>query len=654
MSSSLPPPPPTSPSNPPPPSLNPRGGGRRRSRIRWIPITILTLAALVVVAYAVGVAMTRGKIQHGTSIGGIKVGGKTVAQARTLLRDELEAKIDTPVPIVADGITGTIDPTTAGMTLDIDSSVAELSAGSLSPSSILKSFAKGSSHAIKLSVDEAKLDNTIAAFASKVDRPVSEGTISYKGVTPVAVNPVIGRTLDQAQSAALVRTRFESQVGGTTPITLPVTMTQPKTSQAQIDSALGQAAQAVNGPLHLTYNNTTVDVPAATLASVLTWTAQANGTVTAAADPAKVQAAFVPLIGNVPAVTPVNAKIALLNGTPHITPSISSVSPDPSGLAAGVPAALASPTRTLVVPGKTTDPAFTTADAKKLGITQLIGQEDPNDSATPHPCCAPRVHNLDLITGIVNNAIVLPGQVFSVNAFVGERTAARGFVLAPEISGGAEKQAIGGGVSQFATTMFNAAYFSGMKIIEHHPHSFWISRYPPGREATVSWPAPDLKWQNDTPYGILVQAWDDGTHTHVRFWSTTYWHVDWSSSPETNQITPPTTYETPDEISGKQVCVPTVAETGFDITIYRTLSLKGVAQPQESWFHRYTPQPLHICTPNPTLSPSPGTSFSPGAPGSPSPGSSPTAAKPGTSATPKPSLTPKTSPTPTKTPSPKP
>ena len=51
--------------------------------------------------------------------------------------------------------------------------------------------------------------------------------------------------------------------------------------------------------------------------------------------------------------------------------------------------------------------------------------------------------------------------------------------------------------------MFNAAYFSGMKILEHHPHSFWISRYPPGREATVSWPEPDLKWQNNTPYGVL-------------------------------------------------------------------------------------------------------------------------------------------------------
>ena len=612
-----------------------------------MPILLLVVAALVVGLYAVGVAMTRGKIQHGTSVGGVNVGGKTVAQAKALLRSELEAKAEAPIPVVADDLTTTIDPVTAGMTLDIDQSVAQISASSLTPASILKGFAKGTNHDLVLDVDKGKLDAAVAAIAAKVDRKGSEGTISYKGVTPVAVNPVIGRALDQTRSAAAVEARFRALAGGGAPVTLPVTITQPKTSQAQIDAALTQAAQAVSGPLHLTYNSTTVDVPPATLASVLTWTAQADGTVTAAADEAKVQATFVPLLGTVPTVTPTDAKIAFLDGKPHITPSVSATTPDPAGISADVPKALADPARTLVVPGKTTDPAFTTADAEKLGIKQIIGAEDPNDGATPHPCCAPRVHNLDLITGIVNNALILPGQTFSINSYVGERTAARGFVLAPEISGGAEKQAVGGGVSQFATTMFNAAYFSGMKILEHHPHSFWISRYPPGREATVSWPEPDMRWQNNTPYGILVQAWDDGTHTHVRFWSTPYWKVDWSSGPELNATTPATTYETPDEMSGKQACVPTVAETGFDITIYRTLSLNGVAQPQESWFHRYTPQPLHICKPNPTLSPSPGASGSPtGKPtGKPTtkPGSSPTPGK--TSTTPTPAKTP--SPTPT-------
>jgi hypothetical protein len=72
---------------------------------------------------------------------------------------------------------------------------------------------------------------------------------------------------------------------------------------------------------------------------------------------------------------------------------------------------------------------------------------------------------------------------------MGERTAARGFVLAPMIQAGKLVDAVGGGVSQVATTFYNAAFFAGLELIEHTPHEFYISRYPMGREATVSWGA---------------------------------------------------------------------------------------------------------------------------------------------------------------------
>ncbi|MDX6210098.1 MAG: hypothetical protein QOE24_2489 [Frankiales bacterium] len=620
------------------------GSGPRRRRL--VPVAALTLLTLVVVAYAAGVLLTRGKIPRGTTIGGVNVGGKTAAQAKAVLHTALDAKATAGIPVTAADVSTTIDPAQNGMTVDIAKSVDALGTSSMGPSSILNGLRKGTAHPLVIAVDQAALTKAVAGIAAKVDRAMSEGSIHYKGVTPVAAMPVVGRTLDQPHAVSAIETRFRSLTGGTTPIALTVALTQPKTSQQQLETALTTlAAPAVSGPLHLSYAGRTVDVPAATVAGVLTLQAGADGAVQITADQAKVSAAFLPLLGTIPTVTPTNAKISLVNGKPHITPSVSATTPDPVGLTQAVPKAVVDPARLLVVPGKTTDPAFTTAAAQKLGITQMIGTKDPNGGLTPHPCCRPRVHNITLIAGIVNNALILPGQTFSLNGYVGERTAARGFVPAPEISGGAEKQAIGGGVSQFATTMFNAAYFSGMKIIEHHPHSFWISRYPPGREATVSWGGPDLKWQNNSPYGILVQAWDDGTATHVRFWSTPYWDVKYGSSKQTNVTQPATTYETPDELSGKQVCVSTVAETGFDITIYRTLSHAGVTQPQESWFHRYVPQPLHICKPNPTATPSPGASGSPTPtkPGTPTP-------KPGTSTTP--ATTPTKKPTPTPTPKP--
>ena len=66
---------------------------------------------------------------------------------------------------------------------------------------------------------------------------------------------------------------------------------------------------------------------------------------------------------------------------------------------------------------------------------------------------------------------------------------------------------LGGGLSQISTTTYNAAYFAGMDIVTHKPHSRWFSRYPEGREATIWSPDLDMKFKNSTPYGVLVQAW---------------------------------------------------------------------------------------------------------------------------------------------------
>ncbi len=120
---------------------------------------------------------------------------------------------------------------------------------------------------------------------------------------------------------------------------------------------------------------------------------------------------------------------------------------------------------------------------------------------THHPCCASRVTNIHTIANIVNGAIVMPGATFSLNKFVGPRDTKRGFVEAPMIEDGLFEDSVGGGISQFATTMYNAVFFAGLKDITHTPHSYYISRYPAGREATVSYPEPNLIFQNDEPTG---------------------------------------------------------------------------------------------------------------------------------------------------------
>ena len=130
--------------------------------------------------------------------------------------------------------------------------------------------------------------------------------------------------------------------------------------------------------------------------------------------------------------------------------------------------------------------------------------------------------NIHRIADLVRGAVVPPGGSFSINDFVGKRTAANGFVPAGAIANGEHVDEIGGGISQFATTTFNAAYFAGLDIDDYQAHSEYFDRYPRGREATMGYPAPDLKFTNNTPYGILIWTSYTDTSLTVTMYSTPY------------------------------------------------------------------------------------------------------------------------------------
>jgi hypothetical protein len=146
--------------------------------------------------------------------------------------------------------------------------------------------------------------------------------------------------------------------------------------------------------------------------------------------------------------------------------------------------------------------------------------EKVGEFTTPHACCEARVSNIQRMADIVRGVYLVPGERFSLNEFVGPRTTANGFVAAGAIRQGHLISEIGGGVSQFATTIFNAAYFAGMDFEEYRSHTIYFSRYPYGREATISNPAPDLIMVNTTEYPILIWTSYTGESITVSMYST--------------------------------------------------------------------------------------------------------------------------------------
>ena len=137
----------------------------------------------------------------------------------------------------------------------------------------------------------------------------------------------------------------------------------------------------------------------------------------------------------------------------------------------------------------------------------------------------------------MDRTLVLPGKVFSLNRTVGERTAERGFAAGYIIDNGQLEVDFGGGVSQLVTTTFNAAYFAALEIVEHHPHSFYISRYPEGREATVAWGVKDLRFRNDSPNGIFITTSYTNSSVTVSIYGTKRYRIESVKGPRYD-ITP--------------------------------------------------------------------------------------------------------------------
>ncbi|MBA2608042.1 MAG: VanW family protein, partial [Actinobacteria bacterium] len=175
------------------------------------------------------------------------------------------------------------------------------------------------------------------------------------------------------------------------------------------------------------------------------------------------------------------------------------------------------PVRPIDLPLKVSEPAITADDVAAFKIKEAVGS-----FTTKHPCCAPRVSNIHRIADIVRGTVIRPNSRLSINGLVGPRTTAKGFVVDHVIEDGKFAEAVGGGISQFATTLFNAAFFAGLDMGEYQSHSIYISRYPYGREATLNYPHPDLVVINNTPYGVLVWPTYTGTTLTLTLYSTKY------------------------------------------------------------------------------------------------------------------------------------
>jgi vancomycin resistance protein YoaR len=247
-------------------------------------------------------------------------------------------------------------------------------------------------------------------------------------------------------------------------------------------------------------------------------------------------------------------------------------------------------------------PTLTTEQAGALGIDEQV-----SEFTTYYPCCAPRVTNIQRAAQLLDGTILGRGETFSLNQALGRRTEENGFVTAPQIFDGRLEDAVGGGISQVATTMYNAAFFAGLRLDAHQAHQFYISRYPRGREATVSWGGPELIFTNDWDAGLLIKvsAWSTGIS--VRFFSS---KLDRRIETVTEQpygYKQPTTHRTknPALKPGETVVQQEAGGPGFTVEYTRKVYRGSKLLRDERFRVRYDPQDAFIEVGPPKKKPKP-------------------------------------------------
>ncbi|WP_374456163.1 VanW family protein [Nocardioides sp.] len=568
------------------------GQPREKAGARVVVWLLLGLVVLFGGAYVAAHYVAGDKVPRGTTVSGVRIGGHSQGKAAEVLRAGLADKVARDIATTVEGQAVAIDPAEAGLGVDYDASVAEAGgAESWDPVRLWNYFTGGDDTEAEVTVDDATYNAYLAQLDEQHGAAARDGAIAFEGERIVTTDARTGAALDPADTLAALESAFLAETPDE--VALEMATVQPDIDGSDVEEALdGFASPAVAAPVTLNFEGSSVKVFPADYTAALSLV-PTDGELVPTLDPGK----LTEVVGSkVTAGAPQDATVTLVGGKPQVVPAKPGVTFDPQQLEAGFLEAVAKPQgeRTITLDAKVAKPDFTTKDARALKVTERV-----STFTTYFPYAEYRNVNIGRAAEIIDGTLLKPGETFSLNDTVGERTVANGFTKGYVISDGILIQDLGGGVSQMATTLFNAMFFAGLEDVEHKPHSFYIDRYPIGREATVAWGAVDLRFTNDTPYGVLIQTsvtpstpTSSGVVT-ASMYSTKYWDITTTTGERYNL----TKHKT--RRIDSLTCHPNEGFGGFDIDVTRYFEpVNGNTETRDDEvFHTtYTPSDTVICT----------------------------------------------------------
>lgn len=557
--------------------------GRRKRSLWWL-WTLIGVLGLGGVLYATDIIMSEGNVPRGVTVGGVDIGDMSYSQAEARLRNELAPGTRESVEVTAGDMSTSIDPMTSGLAVDWAGTIEQAGQQPMNPITRVMSFFQEREVGIVSTFDDGQLDTTLERVEGDLTRDPENATLAIdeQGAADIG-DDVPGQTVDTDEVRVAVKDHW---LNADRSVSIDAEVTEADVLRDAADAAVTEYVDKVtDGDVVFTGRDDTDGViTPGDMGKIVTFEPE-DGALEPEWNTEAAQEILSEQLGS--------TEVEFRNASFEADGRDLKVIPSQDGVLINWEDTLDPIEDKLMETGERTnevayderDATYTTEMAERASFDDVVGSFSSGGFASDSGV------NIRRTAELVDGAIVLPGETFSLNGHTGPRGEAQGFVDAGIIQDGRADRAVGGGISQFATTLYNASYFAGMEDVAHTPHSYYIDRYPAGREATVFEGAIDLQFKNtyDTP--VLIEASADSSEVTVRLRGVKHVEVESDSGPRANYTDPQRR-----EVSGDD-CSPSSGGRGFTITDTRTIKdLDGGVVSRETTTTVYDPQPIITCS----------------------------------------------------------
>ena len=491
---------------------------------------MLIACAAAAVLVAADHLANQGRIYGGVMVGNVSLGGKTPEEAREIVAERGAAAFD-ELRFVGGPEEFTISAREAGLTLDAESTVDRAYAvgreGSISKR--LGERFEGAwgtvSTAAVVDHDREAVRSRIENRATRINQEGRNAYVDIRGSDAEAVESREGYTMDVQGTTVNVDKALERMSGE---VEIAGEAFEPEVLTPAAEEAASVAQEAMSEPVTLTADGKEWELSSQEIGQSLSFTPRGDGELRVGLDREQLRGVMSDVYEDL-TIAPIEAGFRFEDDGVGVTRSRTGQEIEEEELFDALEAGLFQDERTYEVPVGIDEPELTTAQAEELKPTEMIGTYRTNYTLSSDTS-QERVENLRIASDAISGKALAPGEIFSANELLEPLE----YHETKVIIEGKEEKADGGGLCQVSSTLYMAANYAGLDIVERHPHAAQLPYIRPGLDATVWFGALDMKFENTSDGYLLLREYvaDDG-YIYAEIWGRpTGKEVELDSEPE--------------------------------------------------------------------------------------------------------------------------